>query len=64
MNIEFTELEIKLIKQALRIWRGDFPITGEYPNNRIAYPTRIWQKEVSGVIDKIENHQLLEKEIL
>ena len=51
---ELNDLNLRIILQALKIWRGDFPITDEYPNNKPAYPTVIWKKEVQDAIEKIE----------
>ena len=48
MNPELKEIEKKLILQALKIWRGDFPKT------EMAIPTLIWQDELTELITKLE----------
>ncbi len=51
MNPELTDIEKRLILQALRIWRGDFP------KAEIAFPTVIWQNELSVLIEKLKEER-------
>ncbi len=47
MNVKLTELEIKLLIQALKIWHGDFPSSG-------CEPSVIWEKELQELIEKLD----------
>ena len=39
--------EAMIIRQALRVWRGDFPDSG-------CEPSLLWQKELTKLIDKYD----------
>jgi len=41
-----SESEMRITRQALKIWRGDYPESG-------CKPTLVWQKEVGQIIDKL-----------
>lgn len=45
MNIELSEVEIKLIVQALKIWHGDFPSSN-------CTASLVWEKELAQLIEK------------
>jgi hypothetical protein len=47
MDIELTEVEVKLIVQALKIWHGDFPSSN-------CTASIIWEKELKQLIEKLE----------
>ena len=47
VNIELSELDIKLIVQDLKIWVGDFPSSG-------CEVSVIWQKELKELIEKLQ----------
>lgn len=51
MNPELTDTEKKLILQAIKIWRGDFP------KAEMAIPSIIWQDELSDIIIKLEEER-------
>ena len=48
MNIELSDIEIRLIVQALKIWVGDFP-------DSKCIPSHIWIKELRELIEKLKS---------
>lgn len=50
MNLEFTEMDLRIIKQALKIWHGDYPDTN-------CEPSVIWAKEIKELIEKVSNYE-------
>jgi len=49
--IELSPKELKLVRQALKVWRGDFYASEGFQ------PSLVWQKELSELIDKLEKEE-------
>ena len=51
MNPELTDIEKRLILQALKIWHGDFP------KAEMAIPSVIWEDELTELIAKLKEER-------